>query len=281
MPSTDAAWIAGRGTSLPRVPAPYLLVNPRSGDREPAPEELCRRAEALGVRAHVLRQGEDPAALAREADASALGVAGGDGSLGPVAAVAIERGLPFACIPFGTRNHFARDIGLDRSDPVGALGAFAGRERRVDVGRVGERVFLNNVSLGAYAQLVHRRERHRRRRVALANARALAIALRARPLRATVDGEPLDARILLVANNHYRLELLSLGERERLDDGLLHLYAAHGLLPRTWNERTGERFTIDVAEHAVDAAIDGEPARLQTPLEFRTRPLALRVLLPG
>ena len=80
-------------------------------------------------------------------------MAGGDGSLAAVAEVAIEQDVPFVCIPFGTRNHFARDLGLDRDDPLAALAAFdGGVERRVDVGRVGDRLFLNNVSLGLYAR---------------------------------------------------------------------------------------------------------------------------------
>src|SRR5207244_9614385 len=126
----------------------------------------------------------------------------------------------------------------DRDDPIGALAAFEGVERRVDVGRVNGRLFLNNVSLGAYAHLVHRRERHRRRREALALVRALGLAVRSGPLRARIDGRPVDARVLLVASNHYQLDLFSLGERERLDEGLLHLYAAPGLLPRTLEGRT-------------------------------------------
>lgn len=258
----------------------FLVVNPRSGDEEPGVTELVRAADELGVSVHVLERGESPGDAARRGPDGPLGVAGGDGSLSAVAAVALERDASFVCIPFGTRNHFARDVGLDRRDPLGALAAFEGEECRIDVGRVGERVFLNNVSLGAYARLVHRRERAQRRRQALAAMRALALAIRAAPLMATLDGRALPARILLVANNHYRLDLFSLGERERLDDGLLHLYAAEGLLPATWHERTAERFVVDVATHRVDAAIDGEPVELETPLEFRIEPRALRVLLP-
>ena len=122
-------------------------------------DELRAAAEAKGVRVHVLDEEDDPEELARAAEADALGMAGGDGSLAPVAAVAIERGVPFVCIPFGTRNHFARDIGLDRDDPLGALDAFRGTERSIDIGSVNGQFFLNNVSLGVYAELVHRRER--------------------------------------------------------------------------------------------------------------------------
>jgi hypothetical protein len=82
-------------------------------------------------------------------------MAGGDGLLAPVAEVALERDAAFVCIPFGTRNYFARDLGLARDDPIGALRAFAdGIERRIDVGRADERLFLNNVSLGLYTRLV-------------------------------------------------------------------------------------------------------------------------------
>jgi len=134
-----------------------LLVNPRSGNGKAARVGLVEAARALGVRVHALAEGEDPGALARQAvtdGADAVGVAGGDGSLGLVAAVAVEADVPFVCVPSGTRNHFAGDLGLDRARPLAALEAFAGPERRIDVGVVGDRMFLNNVSLGAYADLV-------------------------------------------------------------------------------------------------------------------------------
>jgi diacylglycerol kinase family enzyme len=263
--------------------AGLLFVNPRSGSGEPSVEQLVAAARDRGVEVRVLRPGENVAELVRAVAAGTpIGMAGGDGSLGAVAAIAVERDLPFVPVPFGTRNHFARDVGLDRGDPIAALGAFAGEERRVDVGRVGDRLFLNNVSLGLYARLVHRRERHRRRRETLARLRALAILARhPRPLAATVDGEPLTARVLLVANNAYRLGPFSPGERERLDEGLLHLYTSSGLVRGGgWVERSAQRFVIDVQRHRIRAAVDGEPALFETPLEFRIEPRALRVLLP-
>ena len=259
-----------------------LLVNPRSGAGSPSPEELRDAALARGIDVHFLEPDDDPAELARAAGADVLGVAGGDGSLAAVAAVAIERDVPLVCVPFGTRNHFARDLGLDRDDPLAALAAFDGEERRVDVGRVGDRVFLNNVSLGLYALLVHRREHHRRRREALARLRALALTLkdRRRRQRFTIDGRPVRARLVLVGNNDYTLDLLSLGERERLDEGLLHLYIPHGFRRIRWEERACTELEIGSPERLVRAAIDGEPEHLETPLRFRIEPLALRVLVP-
>ncbi|MGI8421361.1 MAG: diacylglycerol/lipid kinase family protein [Gaiellaceae bacterium] len=245
-----------------------LIVNPGSGDDEPSAAELQAAAEALGVRVHVLAKGDDCAEIARAADGP-LGMAGGDGSLAAVAEVGLERDRPLVCIPFGTRNHFALDIGLDRDDPLGALAAFAGGvERLIDVGSVNDRLFLNNVSLGVYARLV------------LARLRALLLTMRERHgLHLVVDGDPVSVRVLLVANNSYDVELFSLGERPRLDGGELHLYTMEGWLPHGWNDRAGVSFTVEGAS-TLRTAIDGEPVELESPLRFEVRRQALRVLLP-
>jgi diacylglycerol kinase family enzyme len=255
----------------------FLVINPRSGRGTPSGEDLAAHARALGVEAHVLEPGEDAAEIARASSASVLGVAGGDGSLAPIADVALQRDAAFVCVPFGTRNHFARDLGLDRDDPVGALAAFVGVERRIDVGRAHQQLFLNNVSLGLYARLVHRREGNRRRREAFARVRAWAILLTHREaLGITIDGTPVETRLVLVANNAYALDLPSLGARERLDEGKLHLYVAGNDPP----ERVADRFVVDAARGRLEAAVDGEPDVLRTPLEFRIEPGALRVRLP-
>jgi diacylglycerol kinase family enzyme len=72
------------------------------------------------IETRILGPADDPTHVARDADAGVLGIAGGDGSLRAVAEVALARDVPFVAVPFGTRNHFARDLGLDRDDPSGA-----------------------------------------------------------------------------------------------------------------------------------------------------------------
>ncbi len=261
----------------------FLIVNPRSGSGRPTANELCAEARARGLSVHVLGEGDDLAALARGAEADAIGMAGGDGSLGVVAAAAVERDLPFVCIPFGTRNHFARDLGLDRDDPIAALAAFAsGIERRVDLARAGDRPFLNNASFGIYAGLVHRREHHRRRRAALARLRALALSARDRqPLRLVLDGESVDVRVLMIGNNAYALDAFELGKRDRLDEGLLHVYLAEGLLPFGWNELPSRaELVVETTGPRLRVALDGEPVELAAPLRFTLEPRALRVLVP-
>jgi diacylglycerol kinase family enzyme len=234
----------------------WLLVNPRSGDGAGV-DGLCSAAAARGIDTHVLRPGEDAGTLAREAQAEVLGAAGGDGTIAAVAGAALERGVPFVCVPFGTRNHFARDLGLDRSEPLAALDAFDGAEERIDVGRANGRLFLNNVSIGAYAVLVHHGWR-----------RGLDAVRRRQRL--TVDGGTIHTRVLLVANNAYSFS----GARKQLDEGRLHVYTPGGEI------RVAEQLDVDARTANLRVAIDGERAELETPVRFEIEPRALRLLLP-
>src|SRR5256885_1524772 len=135
-----------------------LFYNPKSGGGKAERFHVADEARARGVEPIELARGDDLRVLvlrAIEGGADALAMAGGDGSQAIVAAAAAEYGLPYACIPAGTRNHFALDLGVDRDDVVGALEAFVdGRERVVDLAEVNGRVFVNNVSLGLYAEAV-------------------------------------------------------------------------------------------------------------------------------
>src|SRR5437868_7636083 len=126
-------------------------MNPRSGGGK-ANAAFAEASHERGIETVTLEPGTDLEQLARDAvarGADVIGMAGGDGSQALVADIASEHDLPFVCIPAGTRNHFALDLGVDREDVVGALDAFAeGYERRVDLARVNGRVFVNNVSFG-------------------------------------------------------------------------------------------------------------------------------------
>ena len=137
---------------------PVLFYNPKSGGGKATRFHLVNEARRRRISSVELRLGHDLEHLVRDAvadGADGLAMAGGDGSQAIVAMVAAELGLPYACIPAGTRNHFALDLGVDRNDVVGALDAFVdGGERIVDLAEVNGRVFVNNVSLGLYADAV-------------------------------------------------------------------------------------------------------------------------------
>ena len=135
-----------------------LIMNPKSGGGKATRFELADEARRRGIEPVVLEPGSDLVQLAEDAidrGADVIGMAGGDGSQALVASVAMRHDVALVCIPAGTRNHFALDLGLDRDDVVGALDAFGDAvERRIDLAEVSGHVFVNNVSLGIYAKIV-------------------------------------------------------------------------------------------------------------------------------
>ena len=267
---------------------PVLFVNPRSGDGKAARAGLAERAHEKGIEAVILAPGQDLAALAREAvagGADVLGMAGGDGSLAVVAAVAAAHQIPFVCVPAGTRNHFALDVGVDRHDVVGALDAFTGGvERHIDVAEVNGRVFLNNVSLGIYGDAVRSpayREAKVRTLVETA-AEVMGPSAEAPALRLVDDlgREHRDLTVVLVSNNPYALDRpLVRGTRPTLGGGQLGVVVVdtpgdiQHPLGRAWSAPH-----LEVSAPApVHAGVDGEAVDLDPPLRFAIRPAALRV----
>jgi len=212
--------------------------------------------------------------------------------------------VPFVVAPTGTLNHFARDLGLDLARPLRALDAFgAGDERRVDVGRINGYPFINNVSLGVYAEMLgDPGYRGDKLRVAQTKLQAFYSdpALR-RALRITPPDEaPLESVLaVVVSNNPYEFARWDrLGRRQRLDTGTLQvsvldastldelerllvgtLLGAMEFRPalRHW---TSERLETGVPGERVRAGVDGEPITLEAPLRFSVDPAALRVLVP-
>jgi diacylglycerol kinase family enzyme len=265
-----------------------LFVNPTSGGGKAVRSAVPERARERGIEVIVLSPGQNLAALVDDAvtrGADALGMAGGDGSLAVVAAAAQEHGLPFVCIPAGTRNHFALDVGVERHDLVGALDAFTdGVERRIDVAEVNGRLFLNNVSLGIYGDAVQSpRYRDAKVRTLLETARAVLGPSRAAPELHLVDDlgrEHSHPAVVLISNNPYALDRpLVTGTRPTLNSGRLGIVVLDE--PRDAGrgpERAWSATSIEIdAPEPVHAGVDGEAVDLSPPLKLVIRPAALRV----
>jgi diacylglycerol kinase family enzyme len=270
---------------------PVLFVNPRSGGGKATRADLAERARERGISVVVICPDDDLAALVDDAvarGADTLGVAGGDGSLAVVAAAALAHEIPFVCVPAGTRNHFALDLGVDRHDLIGSLDAFTDSvERRIDVAEVNGRLFLNNVSLGIYGEAVHQPTYRDAKARTLMETAAHVLG----PSAAAVDLELVDDRgrsrrspaVVLVSNNPYSLEPPHPpGTRPTLDSGRLGILVldaerADQRPGRTW---TAARFEV-TAPAPVHAGIDGEAVDLTPPLRFAVRHNALRVRIPS
>ncbi|WP_152233366.1 diacylglycerol/lipid kinase family protein [Georgenia ruanii] len=265
---------------------PALFVNPRSGDGAATRAGVARRARDRGIRVVVLEPGQNLAAEVDDAvaaGADALGMAGGDGSLAVVASAAAEHGLPFICVPAGTRNHFALDLGVDRHDLNGALDAFgAGVERRIDMGEVNGRTFLNNVSLGIYGEAVRQstyRDAKVRTLVEVAQT-VLSPMGDAASLRLTDDvgREHAQLAVVLVSNNPYALDPPVAGTRPALDGGLLGILILDAPDRRPGRGRAWAAPEFEIFSGAtVAAGIDGEAVPLSSPLRFAMRRRVLRV----
>jgi diacylglycerol kinase family enzyme len=304
----DPATVRARGpagVAVPRASHPVLIVNPRSGGGKADRVGLGAAGEMRGIRLVTLEPGSDLRSLAEAAldgGADAIGMAGGDGSEAIVASVASERDVPMVVVPVGTRNHLALDLGLDRRDVVGALDAFGDAlERRIDLAEVNGRVFVNNVSLGLYAEIV--------RSPAYRDAKA-ETALSALPSMLGPDTEPFPlsftdnggqrhdhAHVVQVSNDPYGEAPEGRTTRPRLDAGLLGVTsleirddrAARSLIAAVatghperfegYASWATPRFVVN-APGPVAAGLDGEAVTLDVPLVFRTLPRALRVRLP-
>lgn len=294
------------------APDVAVLLNAQAGSGHTPPN-------ADAVRAAFARHGQQAAvfactperkldALLREAVAArpqVLVAAGGDGTVGAVAAQALEHDLLFGVLPVGTLNHFARELGLPLEFERAVEVVAARRERTVDVGEVNDAVFLNNASIGLYPQVVAEREyeqRHFARGKWSAMLHAAWHVLRhpqAFELTLELDGREERRRTpaVFVGNNCYELEGRHMGHRPRLDAGVLGvvvlrqrsrigwawlaLRALCGRMsPRDVEQHAVRAFQLDATDGELPVARDGEAHPLKPPLRFASKPRALRVCAP-
>lgn len=290
-----------------------VIVNNSSGASHGSgiQHSLAEAFKAAGVAARLslAHTGPEIIALAQQAasgDAEIIVAAGGDGTINSVAAAIIGTGKSLGVLPFGTMNHFAKDL-LIPLDLQGAIQTIVERhESVVDIGDVNGHIFLNNSSLGLYPNIVREREKQQQLGWGKWPAyvwAALAV-LRRYPfldIQVGVDGKELRSRtpFIFVGNNEYEMETLNIGGRAYLDKGELSLYmtnrtgrlglirlALHALLGGLHQEkdfvalRTKE-IRIETRQKRVRVALDGEVKSLAPPLHYRARPAALRVLTPA
>jgi len=289
-----------------------VIINASSGagHHKEIQDRVAQAFKAHGVEARIslARTGAAVVKLAERAartDVEAIVAGGGDGTISSVAAVVIDSDKALGVLPFGTMNHFAKDlqIPLELEDAVATI--VAGNETSVDVGEVNGRTFINNSSLGLYPSIV--RERQKQQRLGWGKWpayiwAALAV-LRRYPflsIRLSVDEKELKRRtpFVFIGNNEYEMATFHIGSRACIDKGELSLYltnrtgrwglirlALRALLGGLHQEkdflalRTKEIW-IDTKHKRLRVALDGEVTVIEPPLHYRVRPRALRVLAP-
>jgi diacylglycerol kinase family enzyme len=293
---------------MPAAPLP-VIVNAAGGIASRAGDELADQIEAAFVAAQqtialeLVDGGGLSAALAAHASSARVVVGGGDGTLATAAEAVSAGNAELAILPLGTRNHFACQVGVPSDLESAAKLAATGTARRVDLGRAGDRVFINNLSVGAYVDLVRARE-------ASALPKLLATIpatwrtlrqLRSRRFELTLDGKtcPVQTPLLFIGNNQYEVDQGRPGDRASLDDALLSVFAVAPLSrtvlvaaafrtlvarPRMHRDftldRTAREVRIEGPDASLEVALDGERARFDLPLTIRIVPRALAVVSP-
>lgn len=293
-----------------------VVLNPRGGTlaRYRTSDAVARVAGAFGahgisptVRAVAGRQIADTIRRTLEKDPGwdAVAVGGGDGSVNAAASALAGTKVPLGVLPLGTFNHFAKDLGIPMDLEAAADIIAHGRMASVDLGEVNGKVFVNNSSLGLYPHLVVARERAQRHGIAkwaAAGVASLAMLWRLPRHRVRVHAEGWHETrrtpCLFIGNNPYDLDVFGSAKRSRLDSGMLYLclvarpsrlalfkLALRALLGRLEAEQDLiqtqlPEATIVTRRRTIHVALDGESVLLESPLRYRIRPRALRVIVP-
>lgn len=294
-----------------------VVMNAGSGreDKSDSGAAIEKVLEASGrdVELLVAKRPRELAGLVRAAADRRPGIlaaAGGDGTLNAVASVAYQRGLPFAVIPLGTFNYFARELGIPLDPAAAAQVVVDGSIRRVAVGEVNGRVFLNNASIGLYRRLLEWREVHKRRfgrnRFVAFVSGLVTLMREHRPYRLAmqIDGQPLTLSTLTVffGRNALQMEQLGLDEAVCVARGELAVLALRevgrrdllalvlrGALARLETAENLRQYCaltvqierLDERTRHIRVALDGELIDCELPLVVKSVPEALQVLVPA
>jgi len=234
-------------------------------------------------------------------------VGGGDGTISAAASALAGTDTLLGILPLGTLNHFARDLDIPADLDEAARVIAKGKNRRVDLGEMNDRVFINNSAIGLYPLMVLDRDLQRMRlgrskpvAMMVASLRTLA-RFRHRRLTLTVNEERtgrIDTPLLFVGNNDYRIDIGAPGQRERLDGGELSVLVMRkktrlGLIAASLRALFGksrpddmvrldgvERLRVSSLRSHLAISLDGEVVSAGPPLEYRIRAKALRVIAP-
>jgi diacylglycerol kinase family enzyme len=290
-----------------------VIINAASGtsDKENERQILTDifSANDFEARIELAKSGAEIVEMAKRAAKSGsqtIVAGGGDGTISAVAAELVGTEKILGVLPFGTLNHFAKDLNIPLDLKEAARAIIAGRVAKVDVGEVNGQIFINNSSLGLYPDVVRRREQRQRLGFGKWNSllRAAFKVLRRYPfldIRLNADGREIVTRtpFVFIGNNSYEMESFNIGGRTCLDAGHLSLYMTprtgrFGLLQMALRALFGnlrqakdfvslctEEIWIETRHKQLRVAMDGEVLMLETPLHYRVRPAALRVIVPA
>lgn len=288
-----------------------VIVNAGSGSvlGEETSRRLRNRFIEHGVPANVYfaESGDEIETIARRVvqNADVIVAGGGDGTISTVANQVAKAGKTLGVLPLGTLNNFSKDLNIPQTISGAVETIASGNTVLIDLAEVNGRTFINNSSIGLYPKIVLRREEHQRLGRGKWNAAFWAALqmFRLSPflkVRIELNGRSFLRKtpFVFVGNNEYEMDLYNIGRRVALDEGELSVYFLHrggrwGVTMLLWHTLLGrlkqwkdfeevstDKITIQTRKKRLHVALDGEVRVMETPLHYRTRPKALKVIVP-
>ena len=288
-----------------------LFLNATSGTRLPGREgeAVVAAARQSGLEVVPLGHEVDVTTMVREQlrrGRTLFVAAGGDGTVNTVIQALVQH--PEACLavlPFGTYNHFARDLGIPQNWREALEVALGGSKRMIDAGRVNDRFFVNTVSIGLYPELVAKRE-EKGRDYPRWKARLVALYATIRQYRHVVlaietehHQEIVQTHVFMVSNNSYDLSRIGIeASRTVLEEGRLSVYwlphlprvklirfVARYLAGRVqatpgFRSFRTSRMKVQSSKPRLRVGVDGEVFTFATPLTITIIPQSIEVMVP-
>lgn len=291
-----------------------VIINAESGTARQygaeALRELIRESAVAAGRTDIEVQVVPPERLQRTLiavtqDHAEIWVGGGDGTLRTAAELAMKRNIVLGVLPLGTMNLLARDLNIPLEIGQAVTALSNAEVAAIDVGRVGNGIFLNKSALGLYPEMIIDRER-RRRLFGLAKwpamLRSIWRAVRRHRLMEIVIEHGGERREILspaivVAVGTYQFNTGRLFSRPDLQTGELTVYVSH---EKSWLGSASQLAKLflgtldnDPALEVIKAhslkidfrrskpvASDGEIEMLKGPIRYSVAPKALKVRMP-
>lgn len=285
-----------------------IFFNPASGARDPAIAKALRAAAAENrLQVYDVAPGFDVSATIRAAvqrGEKLFLAAGGDGTINHVLQAVAHNEATLGIIPLGTFNHLAKDLKIPLDWRAALDVALTGATAQIDLGRINDRFFANNISLGIYPEMAAKRERYRMHGKFRAYREALLWAMRDFPhVTIAIESPPhfkqIKTHVFMVAVNSYDLTRVGvLAPRPTMEGGALSVYwmphmarirfvkAVAQFLRGKISIVDGLRYLrtkqlkIDSTKERIRVGMDGEIFAFAPPLVVTIAPSALLVKVP-
>lgn len=279
-----------------------LVYNSKSGSAIGL-NKLKERFSAAGITltaSHALQSGIDEVLRPyTQTKDTVIAAYGGDGTQSAVAGILAGTQAVMAPLPGGTLNHFTKDLGINQDLDTAINELTSAKPRSIDIAMVNNRYVINNSSVGLYPSTLQMRDEMTKQSISKWPAAIMASVKafwRYRLYTVTINNETFRTPFVFIGNDDYQLEDQLIGNRVRLDEGILSVYAIAATGRRSlvkvflrallrqlkstdevkiWKT---DQLTIETKKSRIRISRDGEHEVIESPLRYKIIPGGLRIV---